>query len=161
MPANFAFYSTDIDPTTEPGAASPEPDTLIQLDQDPIFEPAVYDPMEGQAGRGSVIRTLGGAVVQQFEAPAADRRIVMSDVDALSASTVAALQALYDAGAEFYFTDGYDVWKCRFEPGGLKYRRNMRAAYHGLTRYGYEMRLVPALDATPSGATTTTTTTEP
>jgi hypothetical protein len=160
MPAEFAFYSTDIDPTTDPAEASPPPDTLIQLDQDPIFEPATYDPTEGPAGRGSVLRTLGGAVVQQFDAAIADRRIVFSDVDALNAATVAALQALYDAGSEFYFTDGFDVWKCRFEPGGLKYRRNMRAAHHGLTRYAYEIRLVPTLEATPSGSTTTTTTTE-
>jgi len=160
MPHKFAFYSTDIAPTTDPANADPAPATLVVLDQDPVFPPATYDPMAGQVGRGSVIPTLGGAQIQQFAARLKDRRIQFADVDALTQANVDDLQDLYDAAEEVYFTDGYEIWKVRFEPvNGLRYRKNLAAAYNSLTRYAYEISLVPTWQQSTATTTTTSTST--
>ena len=139
---DFAFYSTDIDPTTDPANADPAPSTLVVLDQPPLF--GEYDPGGGEMGRGSVHLTLGGQVIQDFGVFEEDQRISFSDSDALSSATVAALKALHEAiDGEYYFTDGYNVWKIRFaRPGGFRSRRNLFWAHHGTNIFSYEINLI-------------------
>jgi hypothetical protein len=139
---DFALYSIDIDPTTDPANADPAPSGLVVLDQPPLF--GAYDPAGGEVGRGSVFQTLGGAVVQDFGVFDQDQRIAFSESDALSEETVAALKSLHDTvDGEYYFTDGYDVWKVRFaRPNGFKYRRNLFWAHHEITVYSYEIELI-------------------
>ena len=141
---DFAFYSTEIDPTTDPAGADPAPETLIVLVQLPILGDAQYDMMSGDIGRGSVIRTLGGVVIQDFGVVDGDRRIFFSDTDALGAATVAALKTIHDTvDGEYYFTDGFNIWTVRFlRPGGFVYRRNLFWAQHGQEIYSYEINLI-------------------
>lgn len=139
---DFAFYSTDIDPTTDPANAVPAPVTLVVLDQPPVF--GDYDFEAGDIGRGSVIPTLGGQVIQDFGVYDVDGRIVFSDTDALSAGIADDLRALWAAvDGEYYFTDGYGIWKVRFaRPDGFKARRNLLWAYHGEDVFSYEIALI-------------------
>jgi hypothetical protein len=139
---DFAFYSTDIDPTVDPANASPAPATLVVLDQPPIF--GEYDFEAGSVGRGSVHPTLGGQVVQDFGVFDVDGRITFSDTDALSSDTVDDLQALWQPVAgEYYFTDGYNIWKVRFpRPDGFKARRNLLFSHHGQDVFSYEIALI-------------------
>jgi hypothetical protein len=156
MMGNFAFYSTDINPTTDPANADPAPSVLVILDQDPII-PGSYDMAGGEVGRGSVITTLGGAVIQDFGVFDCDKRISFSDNDALDDDTVAALKVLHETvDGEYYFTDGNEVWKVRFaRPNGFKYRKNLFWKEYDLDINSYEINLI----VVGSGTTTTTTTT--
>mgnify|MGYP006289089647 CR=1 FL=1 len=141
---DFAFYSTDIDPTTDPASADPAPATLVVLDQAPILGDGAYDMAAGEIGRGAVIQTLGGVSIQDFGVVEGDRRIVFSDADALSAATVASLRTLHETvDGEYYFTDGFNVWKVRFaRPGGFIHRRNLFWAQHGENVFSYEIQLI-------------------
>jgi len=141
---DFAFYSKDIAPTTDPANASPPPATLVVLDQPPILGDGAYDFHAGEVGRGSVIRTMGGVVVQDFGVVEGDGRIVFSESDALSGATVAALKTLHETvDGEYYFTDGYGVWTVRFaRPRGFTYRRNLFWAHQGHEVYSYEINLI-------------------
>ena len=49
--ADFAFYSTEIDPTVDPAEADPAPDTLVVLDQVPILGDGQYNMQGGEIGR--------------------------------------------------------------------------------------------------------------
>lgn len=142
--ADFAFYSTDIDPTTDPANADPAPETLVVLDQVPILGDGLYDLQGGEIGRGSVHQTLGGVVVQDFGVVAGDQRISFSESDALSGDTIAALKAIHETiDGEYFFTDGFDIWRVRFQrPGGFRYRRNLFWAAHGTAIYSYEINLI-------------------
>lgn len=142
--ADFAFYSMDIDPTTDPANAVPAPETLVILDQVPILGDGQYDLQAGEIGRGSVIQTLGGVVIQDFGVVDGDQRISFSDSDALSAATVTDLKALNETiDGEYYFTDGFNVWTVRFaRPGGFIYRRNLFWAQHDEEIYSYEINLI-------------------
>jgi hypothetical protein len=143
MPHKFVIYSTDIAATLDPVNAVPAPATLVELDQDPTLG-GDYDPEAGQAGRGAVIPTAGGAVFQELPARISDQRIAFSDTDALSMATITALRDCFDSGGEWYFTDGYNCWRVRFlRPDGLKLRRNLLWSYHGEARWSYEITLVP------------------
>jgi len=141
---DFAFYSTEIDPTTEPGGADPAPETLVVLDQVPILGDARYDLQAGEIGRGSVIPTLGGAGIQDFGVVDGDQRISFSDSNALSAETVADLRTIHETvDGEYFFTDGYDIWRVRFaRPGGFRCWRNLFWAAHGAVIYSYEINLI-------------------
>lgn len=141
---DFAFYSTDISPTIDPANADPAPATLVVLDQPPILPPGQYNFDAGETGRGSVIQTLGGNVIQDFGVIAGDGRISFSDTDALSSTTVAALKTIHETvDGEYYFTDGFSVWKVRFlRPNGFKYRKNLFWAQHGQSIYSYEIHLI-------------------
>jgi len=141
---DFAFYSTDIEPTTDPANADPAPETLVVLDQVPILGNAAYDLMAGEIGRGAVIQTLGGVVIQDFGVVDGDQRISFSDSDALSADTVADLRTIHEtADGEYFLTNGYDIWRVRFaRPGGFKYRRNLFWAQHSQEIYSYEINLI-------------------
>ena len=139
---DFAFYSTDIDPTTDPANADPVPGTLVALDQPPYF--GDYDLQAGAVGRGSVHATLGGHVIQDFGVFEADERISFSESDALSSATATALKTLFETvNGEYYFTDGHNVWKIRFaRPDGFIYRRNLLFAHHGEHIFSYEINLI-------------------
>jgi len=141
---DFAFYSTDIDPTTDPANADPAPEILVVLDQVPILGNAAYDLMAGEIGRGAVIQTLGGVVIQDFGVVDGDQRISFSDTDALSAETVADLRTIHEtADGEYFLTNGCDIWRVRFaRPGGFKYRRNLFWAQHSQEIYSYEINLI-------------------
>ena len=154
---DFAFYSTEIDATVDPANADPAPATLVVLDEPPIF--GDYDFEAGDIGRGSVIPTLGGQVIQDFGVYEEDGRITFSDTDALSAATVSALRALWETvDGEYYFTDGFGIWKVRFaRPNGFKARRNLQWANHGEDVYSYEISLIVVEDMTTTTTTTTTT----
>lgn len=139
--AKFSFYSTEIDPTTDPANADPAPATIVTLHRDPVV--GEYDPMAGGAMRGSVIPTLGGAIIQEYDHQCEDQRIKISDRDAISQTNADTLKAM-SASGEWYFTDGYDVWKVHFaRPRGFVYKRNILVAHSGKTVYSYEIELVP------------------
>jgi len=140
----FAFYSTDIDPTTDPANADPAPETLVVLDQVPILGNAAYNLMAGEIGRGAVIQTGGDVVIQDFGVMDGDQRISFSDTDALSAETLADLKTIHETvDGEYFFTDGYDIWRVRFaRRGGFRYRRNLFWAQHNQEIYGYEINLI-------------------
>jgi len=143
MAGKFAIYSTDIAATVTPGTASPAPTTLIEFDQDPLF--SEYDPDGAGQDRGTVIRTLGGTVIQDMGVEESDGVITFSDVDALSASTVSSLRSAYETvDGQFYFTDGYNCWKVQFSrnPRGLVTRRNLLFAYHSTNKFSYEITLL-------------------
>ncbi len=142
--AKFTFYSTEIAPSTTPLSEITPPATYVVLDRDPIPEVGgQYDPQAGDMGRGTVFQTLGGVFTQDFDAQVSDNRIVMSDKDILTQSTVDSLKPMSVSG-EWFFTDGYEVWKVKFDkPNGFKYRRNLALGHGGITRYSYEINLVP------------------
>jgi hypothetical protein len=143
MASKFRIYSTDVSATLTPDTLTPAPTTLITFDQDPLF--SSYDPDAGGQDRGTVIRTLGGVVIQDFGTVAGDGVITISDIDALSASTVSALKTAYDIlDGQFYFTDGYGCYKVQFSrnPKGLKTFRNILVAINGVHLFSYEIRLL-------------------
>jgi hypothetical protein len=139
---DFAFYSTEIQPTVSPATASPAPATLVVLDQPPLF--GSYDFDAGETGRGSVVQTLGGAVIQDFGVVVEDGRISFSESDALSAETVAGLKTIHEViDGEYFFTDGFQIWRVRFaRPNGFKARKNLFWAQHGEEIYSYEITLI-------------------
>lgn len=139
---DFAFYSTEIQPTVSPATASPAPATLVVLDQPPIF--GTYDFDAGEVGRGSVIPTLGGNVIQDFGVIEGDGRISFSETDALTTETVNALKAIHRVvDGEYFFTDGFQIWRVRFaRPNGFKARKNLFWAQHGESIYSYEVNLI-------------------
>ena len=141
---DFAFYSTEIDPTVDPASADPAPNILVVLDQPPILGDGMYDFQGGEIGRGSVIPTLGGAVIQDFGVVAKDGRISFSESDALSQPVVTDLKTIHEVvDGEYYFTDGFNVWTVRFiRPGGFVYRKNLYWAQHGQSVYSYEINLI-------------------
>ena len=138
----FSIYSTEATPTTTPETLSPAPLILISLDQDPLF--GSYDPEAGQMGRGSVSQTLGGVVVQDFGVCLQDQRIKIAEDNAIGQATVDNLRSISAiAGGEYFFTDGYDVWKVRFlRPGGFRAWRNMLYAANGTIIYSYEINFI-------------------
>ncbi len=143
MASKFRIFSTEIDATVDPDNADPAPATLIAFDQDPLF--GEYDPDGADQDRGCVIRTLGGVVVQDFGVVEQDGVITFSDTNALESATVTALKTAYETvDGQFYFTDGYECWKVQFSrnPKGLKAFRNILVAYHSVTLFSYEIRLL-------------------
>jgi len=138
----FSIYSTEVAATTTPETLSPAPTVLITLDQDPLF--GSYDPEAGTMGRGSQNQTLGGVVVQDFGVCLQDQRIKITEDNALSQATVDALRTVSATiDGEYYFTDGYDIWRVAFlRPGGFRAWRNMLYAANGVTIYSYEINFV-------------------
>lgn len=143
MASKFRLYSTEITATLDPDNADPAPATLIAFDQDPLY--GDYDPDGSDQDRGSVIRTLGGVVIQDFGVVESDGIITISDTDALESVTVTALKTAYETvNGQYCFTDGYECWKVQFSrnPKGLKVFRNILAAYHSTTLFSYEIQLL-------------------
>lgn len=139
MPARFCIYTTDANPITVPDSAS----THIDLD-DPPWD-GEYDNFGDATGRGSVHRTLGGTVVQDFGVKDSDRTIRIAGTDDLLVSTVASLDALYKTtGGVYLFTDGYEFYRVRFsrDPAGFRYWRNLKYAQKGRSYFSYEINLI-------------------
>ena len=119
--SKVALYSTDIDPTLEPWAATwdPQPALLIRWDWD--LDTENYSRPR-PVRRGSVMRTGGGNHAQDMGMVISDGRIAAAgDVQSgtwISQATANAIQAAYeDTDAQYYFTDGHKVWRVRFLPG--------------------------------------------
>lgn len=118
MSALVSLFSTDIQPTLTPWAATPAPATLVRWDND--LDLHAYSP-PALVRRGAVIRTGGGTVVHDMGTVISDARITASgNVESgtwMSTPTVQALQSAYNAGGEYYFCDGFRIWRVRFLPG--------------------------------------------
>jgi len=143
MPDKFRIFSTDIDATLDPDNADPAPATLIVFDQDPIH--ASYNPTGSPQDRGSVIRTLGGVIIQDFGLSIKDEIISFSDGKAISQSVVTALQTAYETiDGQWYFTDGYECWTVQFSrnPRGFKAWRSLLFSYHAKHIFSYEINLI-------------------
>jgi hypothetical protein len=142
---NLVFYSTEIAATLTPETASPAPATLVVIDQPPILGDAEYNDLAGDIGRGSVIQTLGGVVIQDFGVVEGDGHIQFSDTDAyIDSDVIDDLKALHETvDGEYYFTDGFNVWKVRFaRPNGFVARKNLLWAQHGEYVYSYSFDLI-------------------
>lgn len=143
MPDKFRIYSTEITPTLDPDNASPLPATNIVFDQDPFY--GAYEHASTANDRGSVIKTLGGAVIQDFGVNIADEVIAFSDVDALTQATVTALLAAYViVDEQWYFTDGYGCWEVQFSrnPRGFDSWRNLIFSEHTFHTFSYAINLL-------------------
>ena len=126
MAVKFALFSLDRGASVNPWGLNPQPATMIDLDEDPIF--GDYDPHAGSSGRGCRIPTLGGAVDQDFGSFATDGRIKLAVRDSfIAASVMAAMAAAFAAvDTQYYFTDSLNCWKVKFDkPGGFKSWRNL------------------------------------
>ena len=142
MPGKFALYSTEIVATADVANASPQPSQLVLFDQDPLVN-GEYDVCTASDKRGTIIPTLSGVFRQDFGYFAQDQVIKISDKDCMSAANVAKLDVMYrSTSGEYYFTDGFNVWKVCFAlPDGFKKWRNMLLAQQSVVRYSYEMAL--------------------
>lgn len=143
MPDKFRIYSTEITATLDPDNAVPLPATLIVFDHDPIH--ANYNPVGSAQDRGSVIRTLGGVVIQDFGVNVKDETITFSEASAISQSVVTALKTAYETvDGQWYFTDGYECWKVQFSrlPRGFKAWRSLLFSYHSHHVFSYEIHLI-------------------
>jgi len=140
--AKFAFFSTDIAATLDPKTAVPAPAILICLDRDPVHSGG-YEPNAGSDGRGSVIPTLGGAVVQDFGFFDEDLAIKLSDTDAMSQARRDALWTISRVvDGRYYFTDGYECFEVAFlRPGGFRAWKNLYWAERGVMVFSYEIKL--------------------
>lgn len=141
---DFAFYSTDIDPTVDPANADPAPTTLVVLDQPPVLGDGQYDLQGGGTRRGSVHKTFGGAVIQDFGVVEKGGVISFSESDALSQDVVTALKTIHAVvDGQYYFTDGFRVWTVQFAPSnGFIPRLNLFWKQHDVTIYSYEINLI-------------------
>lgn len=140
MATEFWIYSTDASPESNPATAS----IKVQLDDPPILN-GEYDNFGDAEARGSVHRTFGGIVVQDFGILDTDRTIRITGTDALSQATVDALQSMYAAVAtQYYFSDGYERFLVQFsrKPAGLRYWRNLGYAHNGRPYFTYEINLI-------------------
>ena len=143
MSTRFRIYSTDITATATPDDAEPAPATLIVWDHDPIHSggPQLTPP----ARRGSVIRTGGGVVYQDFGAVEGDGTLTISgntdEGEWLGQDTVTALRTTYAAtDTEYFFTDGLSAWRVRWQ--AMNVWRHQFWAEHGHDNYSYEFTFV-------------------
>lgn len=140
MATRFRLYSTDVAATLTPSALTPPPATLIVWDHDPIKSRGIQETPP--ARRGQVIRTGTGVVYHDHGVVEGDGTLTVAgntdDGEWLGASTVAALKTAYAAtDTEYYFTDGLDCWRVRFQ--AANFWRHQFWAEHGMTNYSYEI----------------------
>lgn len=143
MADKFRIYSSEIAPTLDPDNAGTPPATNIVFDQDPHY--GIYTQSGSDIDRGSIIQTLGGAVIQDFGVNIVDEIISFSDTDALIQATVTALLAAYSiVDEQWYFTDGYGCWKVQFsrKPRGFTYFRNLIFSEQGFHIFSYSVQLL-------------------
>jgi len=155
----FCLFSKEKGYTKTPDALNPKPATYIPFYQDPLF--GDYNPAAGGQGRGTVIPTFSGAVIQDFGIVEADGRILISDKEAFDTETATKLRlAFRQVNTTFYFTDGYEVWEVAFaRPDGYKDNLHLLFAAADFKTYSYTMQLVVVQKLIGSATTTTTTTT--
>lgn len=141
------FYLYSIDATGTP----PNPDTATTKITLPLpasqKQPNADSIFQAPEGRGSVIVTLGGIVVQDFGIPTdlAGGRIFLEDGPVLSAATKAALDTAYAAvDTSWYFTDGVNYYKVKFSrnPSGFHSWLNYILHNAGMTVYSYQLELI-------------------
>jgi hypothetical protein len=148
MATRFRLYSTDVAATLNPDALGHEtptpittaPATLIKWDHDPIKSQGLQ--ITPPARRGQAIRTGTGVVYHDHGVVEGDGTLTVTgntdDGEWLAAATVASLQTAYEtANAQWYFTDGLDCWKVRFQ--SMNTWRHQLWAEHGITNYSYEI----------------------
>ena len=119
------------------------PSTNIIFDQDPYY--GTYTPATSNIDRGSVIKTLGGVIIQDFGVKVVDEVIAFSDVDVLTQSIIDALNAAYIViDGEWYFTDGYGCWLVKFSrnPRGFDSWRSLIFATHDFHTFSYAVNLL-------------------
>ena len=130
------LYSTDIAPTTTPSWAA----TIVVWDHDATDGVEVRMPER----RATMIPTMGGAVWQDYGPTPAGGEITIrgsvTDGTWLRASTVAALRAAEaQVGAEWYWTDGWSVWRVRIR--SFDAWRDLMRAEQGIDAWSYELVL--------------------
>ena len=140
MATRFRLYSTDVAATVAPSSLETPPATLIVWDHDPIKSQGIQETPP--ARRGQAIRTGTGVVYQDFGVIEGDGTLTVAgntdDGEWLSAATVAALRTAYAAtDTEFYFTDGFNVWRVRFQ--SANFWRHQFWAEHGIQNFSYEI----------------------
>ena len=140
MATRFRLYSTDVAATVAPSSLETPPATLIVWDHDPIKSQGIQETPP--ARRGQAIRTGTGVVYQDFGVIEGDGTLTVAgntdDGEWLSAATVAALRTAYAAtDTEFYFTDGFNVWRVRFQ--SASFWRHQFWAEHGIQNFSYEI----------------------
>jgi hypothetical protein len=140
MATRFRLYSTDVAATLAPSALEAPPATLIVWDHDPIKSQGLQ--ITPPARRGQVIRTGTSVVYHDHGVVEGDGTLTITgntdDGEWLSASTVAALRTAYAAeDTEWYFTDGFNCWKVRFQAMNLW--RHQFWAEHGIQNFSYEI----------------------
>ena len=143
MEETFRTFSIDISPTLDPDSADPAPATNIVFTQDPKH--GEYNEAQAESDRGSVIQTLGGAVIQDFGVSVRDETIEFSDTEALTQAVVTELQSAYEqVDTEWYFTDGYSCWKVQFSrvPRGFQKFKNLLFTKHDFVMYSYSITLL-------------------
>lgn len=148
MATRFRLYSTDVAATLTPDALGTEtptpittpPATLIKWDHDPIKSQGIQ--ITPPARRGQVIRTGTGVVYHDHGVVDGDGTLaVTGETDAgewLTESTVSALRTAYNAAnTEYFFTDGFNVWRVRFQ--SASFWRHQFWAEHGIQNFSYEI----------------------
>ena len=140
MATRFRLYSTDVDPTLAPSSLETPPAVLIVWDHDPIKSQGIQ--ITPPARRGQVIRTGTGVVYHDHGVVEGDGTLtVTGETDAgewLTESTVSALRTAYNAAdTEYFFTDGLNCWRVRFQ--AMNAWRHQLWAEHGMVNYSYEI----------------------
>lgn len=148
MATRFRLFSTDVAATLTPDALGTEtptpittpPATLIKWDHDPIRSQGIQETPP--ARRGQVIRTGTGVVYHDHGVIEGDGTLTVTgntdDGEWLKADTVAALKAAYAAtNTEWYFTDGFNAWRVRFQ--AASFWRHQFWAEHGIQNFSYEI----------------------
>lgn len=140
MATRFRLYSTDVAATLTPSALTPPPATLIVWDHDPIKSQGIQETPP--ARRGQVIRTGTGVVYHDHGVVEGDGTLTITgntdDGEWLSETCVTALRTAHNAAnVEYYFTDGLNCWKVRFQ--SMNAWKHQLWAEHGMTNYSYEI----------------------
>lgn len=140
MATRFRLYSTDVSATLTPSSLEVPPATLIAWTHDPIKSGGLLiTPPER---RGQVIRTGTGVVYHDHGVVEGDGTLTVTgntdDGEWLSESCVSALRTTYAAvNTEYYFTDGLNCWKVRFQ--SMQAWKHQLYAEHGMINYSYEV----------------------
>lgn len=140
MATRFRLYSTDVAATLTPSSLETPPAVLVEWDHDPIKSQGIQ--ITPPARRGQVIRTGTGVVYHDHGVVEGDGTLtVTGETDAgewLTESTVSALRTAHDAtNTEYYFTDGLNCWRVRFQ--AMNAWRHQLWAEHGMVNYSYEI----------------------
>ena len=145
MAIEFTLYS--IDATGNP----PDPSTATTKIILPLptsqKQPSADSIFQMPEGRGTVIETYGGVIVQDFGIPSdlAGGRIFLEDGPILTSTVKSALDLAYAAvDTSWNFTDGINYYKVKFSrnPSGFHAWLNYILHNAGLTRYSYKMELI-------------------
>ena len=140
MATRFRLYSTDVTATLTPSTLETPPATLIVWDHDPIRSQGIQETPP--ARRGQVIRTGTGVVYHDHGVVEGDGTLTVTgstdDGEWLSEACISALKVAYAAAdTEYYFTDGLDCWRVRFQ--SMNSWKHQFWAEHGMINYSYEL----------------------